>query len=554
MRTSAQILLAISLLFSTAVAADTGIKVSKTYAVGAAPHGMRLDGETLLIALSGEDAIVRIDLESGEELSRWSVPGTPLDIIKSKNGWLVTTFQGEHLVELDGKTGEELTRWPVGKSPSLFTENLAAGLTHVTSEFADTLTIFDPKASQLVRTYSTGKRPYPADVTRDGVLAFVPNRGESTVSVIDLLNEKEVARTPVSKSPEGGALVEGENTYMVACGGANQVQLINTASFDVITSITDGIGERPFAVTESSDGRFAFVNNAGENTLSIIDVAKRVVVDTITVGEQPIVMRAYGDKLFVSNEVSGTLSIIDIPPAETAPVGAAKNEVIILGMIHGGHTDSKTYGLPYLTRVFEAIDPDYVLVEIPPNRMEATMKGFRETGEIQEPRAKRFPEYVGALFPLSKRMDFEMIGTAGWNSHMNEYRRNALNRIQNDPARADDWAEYQAAINWATEKRKGVEEDPYYINSDLYDDVTYKMLEPYDRLFNDELGTGGWTTINEAHYGHIADALDRLKGQGKRILITYGAGHKNWFLRGLRKRNDIVILNPHPFLDAAREN
>ena len=554
MRTSAQILLAISLLFSTTVAADTGIKVSKTYAVGAAPHGMRLDGETLLIALSGEDAIVRIDLETGEELSRWSVPGAPLDIIKSKNGWLVTTFQGEHLVELDGKTRTEIARWPVGKSPSLFTENLGAGLTHVTSEFADTLTMFDPETNQLVRTYSTGKRPYPADVTHDGVLAFVPNRGESTVSVIDLLNEKEVARTPVCKSPEGGALVEGENTYMVACGGANEVQLINTASFDVIASITDGIGERPFAVTESGDGRFAFVNNAGENTLSVIDVAKRVVVDTITVGDQPIVMRAYGDKLFVSNEVSGTLSIIDIPPAETAPVGATKNEVIILGMIHGGHTDSKTYGLPYLTRVFEAIEPNYVLVEIPPNRMEATMKGFRETGEIQEPRAKRFPEYVGALFPLSKRMDFEMIGTAGWNSHMNEYRRNALNRIQNDPARADDWAEYQAAINWATEKRKGVEEDPYYINSDLYDDVTYKMLEPYDRLFNDELGTGGWTTINQAHYGHIADALDQLKGQGKRILITYGAGHKNWFLRELRKRDDIVILNPHPFLDAAREN
>lgn len=547
-------LLISSMFFAGSVYAETGIHVTKTFEVGSAPHGMRLDGDTLLIALSGEDAVVRIDLETGQELARWNVPGVPLDIIKSKNGWLVTTFRSEHLIELDGETGKEISRWNVGKSPSLFTENLAAGLTHVTSEFADTLTIFNPETNTVVRSYDTGKRPYPADVTHEGVLAFVPNRDDNTVSVIDLLNEKEVGHTPVCTSPEGGALVEGENTYMVACGGSNEIQLINTASFDVIASITDGIGERPFAVTENGDGRFAFVNNAGGDTLSVIDVATRSVVDTVTVGKQPIVMRAYNDKLYVTNEVSGTLSVIDIPPAPSGLVGTTKNEVIMLGMIHGGHTESKTYGLPFLTRVFEEIDPDYVLVEIPPNRMESTMKGFRETGEIQEPRAKRFPEYVGALFPLSKRMNFEMIGTAGWNSHMNDYRRNALNRIQNDPARADDWAEYRAAIDWATEKRKGVEEDPYYINSDLYDDVTYKMLEPYDRLFNDELGTGGWTTINEAHYGHIDAALNKLSGAGKRILITYGAGHKNWFMRELRKRDDITILDPHPFLDAAQEN
>lgn len=535
------------------VFAETGITVNKTFSVGSAPHGMRLDGDTVLIALSGEDAVVRIDLQTGKEISRWPVKGVPLDIIRSKNGWLVTTFQGEYLIELDQKTGQETARWKVGKSPSLFSENMAAGYTHVVSEFADRLTVFDPRNNKIIKSYETGKRPYPSDVTLDGVLAFVPNRGDNTVSVIDLLNETEVTRTPVCMSPEGGALVEGENTYMVACGGSDEIALINTASFEVIATIKDGIGKRPFAVTESSDGRFAFVNNAGGDTLSVIDVNKRAVVNQITVGTQPIVMRAYGKQLFVTNEVSGTLSILNIPPAPQKPVSSVKNEVVMLGMIHSGHTTSETYGLPYLTRVFEEVKPDYVLVEIPPNRMESTMKGFRETGEIQEPRAKRFPEYVGALFPLSKKLNFEMIGTAGWNRHMNEYRSKALRRIQNDPARSTDWAEYQAAIDKATEARKGLEEDPYYINSDAYDAVTAWQLEPYDRLFNDEIGPGGWTKINQAHYGHIADALDKLSGQGKRVMITYGAGHKNWFMRELRKRDDIVLLNPHQFLDAAKE-
>jgi len=534
----------------------TGFKVIATYNVGKAPHGLRLDGETVLVALSGEDAIIRTNLKTGKEMSRWSVPGVPLGITKSKNGWLVATFRGEDIVELDGLSGKQLERWNVGKSPSLFTPYQAAGMTYITSEFGDQFTVFDPIKNEIVRTYRTGVRPYPADVTHDGVLAFIPNRTDNTVSVIDLLNEKELIRTKVCEGPEGGALVEGENIYMVACGGGDEVMLINTASFEVIASIKDGIGKRPFSVAASEDGRFAFVNNAGGDTVSVIDIKTRKVVDKILVGKQPIVMRVYGNKLFVTNEVSGTLSVVEIPAATKAVVGTAKNEVLILGMIHGRHNTSERYGLPYLKRVFNAVNADYVLVEISPNRMEETFKGFRETGEITEVRSKRFPEYFGALFPLwhEQNEKFEIIPTAGWNRPMADYRSATLRRLRNDPDRRGDWAEYTAA-NAASNKASGDRrDDPYYVNSEQYDLDAEIGLEPYARLFNDEISPGGWTKINQAHYNHIAKTLDRLKGQGKRIMITYGAGHKGWFLNELKKRDDIILLDPKPFLDAGQIN
>ena len=72
--------------------------------------------------------------------------------------------------------------------------------------------------------------------------------------------------------------------------------------------------------------------------------------------------------------------------------------------------------------------------------------------------------------------------------------------------------------------------------------------ESYNRLFNSELGPGGRDNINRSHYGNIARALDALRGHGKRIVITYGAGHKEWFLRELRKRRDITIPEVGPFL------
>ena len=74
-------------------------------------------------------------------------------------------------------------------------------------------------------------------------------------------------------------------------------------------------------------------------------------------------------------------------------------------------------------------------------------------------------------------------------------------------------------------------------------------MEPYNRLWNDALGAGGWDNINAAHYALIERALDAHRGEGKRFVITFGAWHKHWFLRELRKRKDITIRNAGDFVD-----
>lgn len=178
----------------------------------------------------------------------------------------------------------------------------------------------------------TGKRPYPADVTGDGVLAFVPNRGENTVSVIDLLNQKELARTAVCENPEGGSLSADEVSYLVACGGDDHVMWINTASFEVTHSIGEVIGPRPFSVVASRDGRWGFVNNAGGKTVSVIDMKSGQVRDSIEVGQQPIVMRQHGERLYVTSEVSNTLAVIGLPAKQQERKTTLKNQVIVLGM------------------------------------------------------------------------------------------------------------------------------------------------------------------------------------------------------------------------------
>lgn len=543
---------------------SAGFRVEQTLEVGAAPHGIQFsrDGSEAYVAVSGDDEIAVLDCATHAVLRRLPAGAAPLDMVALGRGdTLVTTqFSGASLIRValaGGASDEPDDAWEVGRGPSFFGPRVVDDVAYLSCEHADRLVLFDTRSGYIREQFETGAQPYPADVTRDGVLAFVPNRGDSTVTVIDLLNGEVLATVPVGANPEGGALLEDDTAYVVACGGDDELVWINTASFEV-EQRTTGVGPRPFSVATTPDGRFALVNNSGGSTLSIVDVASRSVVGELEVGEQPIAVRMHPDgrRAYVSCERAGTVSVISLPEPPEPPAqltSGAKNQVVVIGTIHGGHRTSALYGLDLLRELVRAVAPDYVLTEIPPNRAREAMRGFLADGQVSESRVSRFPEYVDVLYPLLAELEFEIVPTAGWSEPMARFRSQRLAEIAADPARAADWQAYTEA-NAASDAclaEHGAGDDPRFIHSAAYDDCNDVGLAVYDELFNAELGPGGWTNINEAHYGHIAAALDRHRGAGKRFLVTYGAGHKGWFLRELRKRDDIELLVLDPFLDDA---
>jgi len=228
--------------------------------------------------------------------------------------------------------------------------------------------------------------------------------------------------------------------------------------------------------------------------------------------------------------------------------GEAKTEVLVLGMIHSGHRDSAIYGIDVIKDIVRAVDPDYVLTEIPPDRLDAALASYRATGQVEEDRVARFPEYTDAIIPLTDDMDFVIVPCAAWTREMADARRAKLAELES--LRPDDAAAVDAAQERAdaTITEEGLE-TPLGIHTARYDALVKEGLEPYDRLFNDELGPGGWTNINAAHYALVAAALDAHRGEGRRFLITFGAWHKYWFLEQLRERDDVTLLSLEDFLD-----
>lgn len=546
-------------------------RVAATIEVGAAPHGIRFDdaGDTAYVALSGDGEIAVVDLERERVVDRWEAGTTPLDLIRVGDGWLVSQFRDSVLLRLD-EEGDLVpdAGIPLGAGPSLFTPVPIRGRAWIVSEFADALTEIDLTDGAVVGTYPTGDRPYPADVMFDGSYAFVPNLEDGTVSVIDLLNDETDATVEVCDEPPGGTLTPDHVTYLAACGGSGEVVFVNTASLTV-TGRVGGFGARPFSAVVTADGRYAIVNDAGGSSVAILDVATRALVQTLEVGEQPIVVRLHPDgrRVLVANEVGGTLVVLEPAwPAGAAPEAsgsapdvageggdpASRTEVVVMGMIHGDHVTSSRFGLATVADLVRAIEPDVWMVEIPPNRWERAEREFVATGRVDEPRVRRFPEYIDVLFPLSRELDFEVVPTAGWTEPMSDARAAWLAAAAQDPDLVAEWTRYELANAAADSaiRAGGEPDDPRWIHTDAYDAAYELRLSTYNELFNDSLGPGGWDNINRAHFANIARALDGIRGEGKRVLITYGAGHKGWFLRALRERDDVELLDLAPFLDA----
>lgn len=228
---------------------------------------------------------------------------------------------------------------------------------------------------------------------------------------------------------------------------------------------------------------------------------------------------------------------------------AGPTRLYVLGTIHSNHLRSKAYSLDVLAEAFRRARPDLLLAEIPPDRIAEAYRSFRYDGKVTEPRTAVFPEYVDVAFPLTKELGFEIVGTAGWTQAIADERQAALARIERDPARVRQWAEYLAAQAEFVRATKGRADDPRFIHSAEYDRLVERAQAPYQRYFDADLGDGGWTRINAAHNALIDAALDRIGGQGLTAMITFGAWHKYMILRNLARRKDIELLDSRGLFD-----
>ncbi|MHB9143514.1 MAG: YncE family protein, partial [Paludibacter sp.] len=89
-----------------------------------------------------------------------------------------------------------------------------------------------------------------------------------------------------------------------------EVKIFDATSYALLNTIA--VGQMPAEVTFSDDGKKAFVANGMSNTVTVIDAATKKVIETITVGDNPVgAWPGMNGMMYVDNEDGQSISMVN---------------------------------------------------------------------------------------------------------------------------------------------------------------------------------------------------------------------------------------------------
>jgi len=209
-------------------------------------------------------------------------------------------------------------------------------LVFVTNQGANTITVIDPTTNTALPTtipipaIGTGPAPSPQGIavseSEAGLILYVANPGDNSVSVIDATNIKtgsfkEIARLTkgIGPTPIEVVLQQDGNAYVLNNnhGGVGTVSTISTGTNAVVPQ-TIQVAHNATGLAASPDGQVIYVTNRGDNSVTSIKVSNLVQTQIIGVTDpvgvafdpNPQEQNAISRVAYVANFSNGTLTEI----------------------------------------------------------------------------------------------------------------------------------------------------------------------------------------------------------------------------------------------------
>lgn len=151
-------------------------------------------------------------------------------------------------------------------------------------------------------------------LTNDGRTLIATNMLNGTISFISVIvaNQGQVqAEIPVGRDPRGLALTADNSRVIVANRGDNTLTIINLADQSPEGTVNLG-GSMPYAIVIPNN-ETAYVSLQGSNEIVAVSLSGLRVVQRIPVPLRPAGLMLWGDMLYVTHFVTGRVSLIYLP-------------------------------------------------------------------------------------------------------------------------------------------------------------------------------------------------------------------------------------------------
>ena len=312
------------------------------------------DHETTLsrkvyVAVENENKIAIVDPEEGAVIKEIDLPGMPHNVQVAPDGetvWVTVNamHEGEdQLVVISTETDKILSSVALGSDLHLAHVVLSpdSQWAYATSQESDALFIVDADDYSLERTIPLPEdaEPHGLRLSPDGKMAYLALMGSKGMGVVDLSSDHYEFIDFGDVTVQTGVSPDG-NYVFASLYATKQLGIYNTQTKEISTvALPDAKG--PVQVYPTPDSRYAFVADQGyyfdqptSDKVYKVDIETKTVVSTTTAGQGPhgVALSADGEQVYVTNLVSGDLSVIDAGTGvvkHTIAVGEAPNGVSV---------------------------------------------------------------------------------------------------------------------------------------------------------------------------------------------------------------------------------
>jgi YVTN family beta-propeller protein len=275
------------------------LQLGKSVPVGKQPGEMCLapNAKNLFVSNVGDRTVSMIDLEKKTVVAALSDRG-----MQSPDGCAVSP-DSKKLYSVDQEAAavfvfsleskQMVTKIAVGKEPrrAIFSPDGKRLL--VSNAHSDNLSVIDPATDEVVKTVKTGTEPRDMTYSPDGKLLAVGLINDDCVQFFKADNLEPKQQVGVVRSPQHMEFSpDGQRLYVVGklTDDIGIVHITELARLVRTIPLTPGrLGQtRSWGMAMSPDGRFLYVTNMGEDSISLIDFQLTTPWVAIPAGKAPV--------------------------------------------------------------------------------------------------------------------------------------------------------------------------------------------------------------------------------------------------------------------------
>ena len=294
------------------------------YLLGDLPLNMAVSSSKKLMAVTNNgqstQSIQLIDVASGKIIDNIKVAECWLGLKFSanekylyaaggNNNWILKyAVKNKKLKLVDSlELGD---KWPNRISPAGIDIDDKKNLLYVVTKDNNSLYIINLKNKNVIANYKLDGEAYECLLSPDKKQLYVSCWGCKKVYVFNTITRKFSSEIPVGDHPNDLCLTKDGKFLFVANGEDNSVSIINLSSKKAIETLTASLypdapaGSATNAVALSPDDKTLYIANADNNCLAVFDVSNPGNSKSkgfIPTGWYPTCVKAIGNRIFVTN-------------------------------------------------------------------------------------------------------------------------------------------------------------------------------------------------------------------------------------------------------------